>query len=100
MMNKDIKEIAEKLNAIRRPEDLLNIDRNDYQKLVQYILKLENDVRTLQKAIHRVRTEAIHGLYGEAPETTLFENALYDLYGLVPWEVGEALEPLDSGEGK
>ena len=71
--------------------------RNNSETRVQREMHslLENDIRTLQKAIHRVRAEAIHGLYGEAPETTRFENALYDLYGLVPWEVGEALQSSD-----
>jgi len=50
-----------------------------------------DQIKKYQLAICKVRKAAVHGLYAEAPETTMFEEALNELYSLISWDECEVI---------
>jgi len=58
----------------------------DERLLREQIERLQAEKAKLGEAIRNVQKAAVHGMYGESPETSMFDDALHELYALAPQE--------------
>ncbi len=79
MKTNELVELLQELAAADLAEGSEITNHPCYIAAVQ-IQEVKVDNSRLREAIKKVQDAAVHGLYGEAPETDVFGDALWDLY--------------------
>ena len=75
--------LQEKIERLQAELEQLQDFKNEWKELAEN--RAAQNAK-LREAIRNVQKAAVHGMYGESPETDIFDDALHELYALAAQE--------------